>query len=125
MPRSTHLLLLFTLVPLKNKVMPQIIATTEGVFCGLKTGTKKNSADAWIMLQFKVPQNCNGYAVPADAMSMPNLSVFSLDGFDHTSLQKDHKYRLDLEVGARISNNRAFPEFKLMRIQPQGQRAAA
>ena len=94
----------------------QIIATTEGVFCGVKTGTKKNSADAWVMLQFKAPQDCNGYAVPAEGMSAPNLSVFPPDGFDHTTLQQNHKYRLDLSVGARVAGSRAFPEFRLLKI---------
>jgi hypothetical protein len=36
------------------------MVTTEVIYAGVKTGTKKNSSDGWCMYQFKAPENYKG-----------------------------------------------------------------
>jgi hypothetical protein len=95
-----------------------VLVTTEALYVGVKTGSKRNSGEAWCMHQFKVPEIFKGCTLTPEQLSIPNLSAFAVDGLDSSGLQANHKYRIDIEVGAKLSNGRSFLESKLVRIHP-------
>jgi hypothetical protein len=92
--------------------------TTEGIYAGQKTGNKKNSNDLWIQYKFKLPEVYKGHTIPPHSLSEPNASAFPLDTFElPQGVNPGDHVRVDFEVSARASNGRAYPEFRLSRLQ--------
>jgi hypothetical protein len=92
--------------------------TTEGVYAGQKTGNKKNSSDLWIQYKFRIPEIYKGHTIHPANLSEPNASAFPVDSFElPQGVNPGDAVRVDFEISARIGNNRAFPEFRLVRLQ--------
>jgi hypothetical protein len=93
-----------------------LLVRTEGIYCGSKTGNKKNSIEQWVQLQFKAHESYKGVTINSESISRPNLSLFPDDNFDFSSLQVGQKYGLDLDVSARVTNGKAYPEYRVHKI---------
>lgn len=93
-----------------------VLVSTQGVFRGTQTGSKKNSMEQWASLSFSCIETYKGTLIKAEGQSKPNVTVFPPDDFDFSSLQVGQLYDLQLEVGARFSNGKAYPEWKFHRI---------
>ncbi|MBD0385201.1 MAG: hypothetical protein ICV54_01375 [Nostoc sp. C3-bin3] len=96
-----------------------VLVTTQGVFRGSQTGNKKNSIEQWVSLSFCAIETYKGTLIPAEGQSKPNITIFPPDDFDFNSLQVGHVYTLQLEVGARASNGKAYPEWRFHKIAPK------
>jgi hypothetical protein len=93
-----------------------VLVSTQGVYRGSQTGNKKNSVEQWASLSFSCVETYKGTLIKAEGQNKSNVTIFPPDDFDFSSLQVGHMYDLQLEVGARVSNGKAYPEWRFHKI---------
>ncbi|NES64814.1 MAG: hypothetical protein F6K24_05915 [Okeania sp. SIO2D1] len=90
-----------------------LLMQTKAVFHGCKVGQTK-SGEPWKSYLFKAPELYKGVVIASKSLSMPNMFCFpTMDEFDDSVLIPGAEYQLQLEVSARIRQERAYPEFRL------------
>jgi len=93
-----------------------VLISTQGVFRGTQTGNKKNSTEQWASLSFSCVESYKGTLIKAETQNKPSVTVFAPDDFDFSSLQVGQLYDLHLEVGTRVSNGKAYLEWRFHKI---------
>ena len=93
-----------------------VLVSTQGVVRGAQSGNKTNSVEQWASLSFSCVETYKGTLIKAEGQNKPNVIIFPPDDFDFSSLQVGQLYDLQREIGARLNNGKAYPEWKFYKI---------
>jgi hypothetical protein len=97
---------------------------TTAVYVGRNTGIiskGKREGQEWQQALFKVPEVYKGNFIKPDMMAKPNMTCFLSDDFEFPSdIQPGSVCDVQVTIGARLSGDKAYPEYSLFKVQKRG-----